>query len=233
MYTIQMAQPGKNALSTVSMTWLDAELDRAGSAPILLTGSDDAFCAGLDLKEVASLDRAGMERFLRHVDRIAMRLFDHPAPVVAALNGHAIAGGCVLALCCDWRVATTNPRTRIGVNEIALGAAYPPRILKIVLHRISAQNRARVLLGAHLHAPEEARALGLVDELADDPLALATKRLGELSAHPRAGYAHAKALLRRGVTTLGAEDERRFADVELPLWLGDDVRRKIDAVLKR
>ncbi|MBK7876957.1 MAG: enoyl-CoA hydratase/isomerase family protein [Planctomycetes bacterium] len=233
MHTIQMAHPGKNALSTALMTWLDAELDRAGNAPILLTGTDDAFCAGLDLKEVASLDTAGMERFLRHIDRIAMRLFDHPAPVVAAINGHAIAGGAVLALCCDWRVATTNPRTRIGVNEVALGACFPPRILKIVLHRISAHNRARVLLGAHLYPPEEARALGLVDELADDAIAAATKRLGELSAHPRAAYAHTKGLLRRGVTTLAPEDERRFADVELPQWLSKDVKAKIDAVLKR
>lgn len=233
MHTIQMAHPGKNALSTDLMTWLDGELDRAGSAPILLTGTADAFCAGLDLKEVAGLDRAGMERFLRHIDRIAMRIFDHPAPVVAAINGHAIAGGAVLALCCDWRVATTNPRARIGVNEVALGATYPPRILKIVLHRLSAQNRARVLLGAHLYPPEEARALGLVDELAEDVLAAATKRLGELAAHPRAGYAHTKALLRRGVTTLSPEDERRFTDVELPLWLSKDVKDKIDAVLKR
>lgn len=233
MHTIRMAHPGKNALSTELMTWLEAELARAGDQPILLTGSADAFCAGLDLREIAGLDRGAMERFLRQIDRIAARLFDHPAPVVAAVNGHAIAGGAVLMTCCDWRVATTNPRTRIGVNEVALGACYPPKILRILLHRISAQNRARLLLGAHLHAPADALAVGLVDELADDVDAAAAKRVAELSAHPRAAYAHTKALLRRGVTTLGADDERRFTETELPQWTSDVVRERVQAVLRR
>jgi enoyl-CoA hydratase len=231
MYTIRMAHEGKNALSSAMMTWLDAELDSAGAEPILLTGSGDAFCAGLDLKELASLDREGMERFLRQVDRLAARIFDHPAPVVAAINGHAIAGGAILALCCDWRVATTNPNTRIGVNEVALGACFPPRILKIVLHRIPARNHARVLLGAHLYAPLDAERLGLVDELAADVEAAAMKRGNELSAHPRAVYAHTKALLRHGVSAIGVEEERRFAGIELPQWLSSELRERIRAVL--
>ncbi|MBI5362873.1 MAG: enoyl-CoA hydratase/isomerase family protein [Planctomycetes bacterium] len=233
MHTIRMNHPGKNALSTKLMTWIEEELERAGDQPILLTGSADAFCAGLDLREIASLGRGALERFLRQIDRIAARLYDHPAPVVAAVNGHAIAGGAVLMTCCDWRVATTNPKTRIGVNEVALGVCYPPKILKILLHRISAQNRARLLLGAHLHAPADALEVGLVDELADDVDAAAAKRIAELSAHPRAAYAHTKALLRRGVTTLGAEDERRFTEMELPLWISDVVKERVQAVLKR
>lgn len=233
MHPIRMAHPGKNALSTDLMSWLERELETAGTAPILITGDGDAFCAGLNLKEVAGLDAAGMERFLRQIDRLAARIFDHPAPVVAAINGHAIAGGAVIALCCDWRVATTNPKARIGVNEIALGVCYPPRILKIVLHRISAHNRARVVLGAHLYAPEAALALGLVDELAEDPGTLAVQRLAELAAHPRSAYAHAKALMRRGVTSVSPEEERRFAEVELPQWRSDEVRDRVQAVLRR
>ena len=233
MQTIRMAHPGKNALSTPLMAWLEGELDRAGREPILLTGTGDAFCAGLDLKEVASLDRTGMERFLRQIDRIAARIFDHPAPVVAAVNGHAIAGGAVLAACCDWRVATSNPKTRIGVNEVALGACYPPKILRILLHRVSAQHRARVLLGAHLYGPDDAVTYALADEVADDCEAAATKRLSELAAHPRAAYAHTKALIRRGVTTLGAEEERRFVEVELGQWTGDELKQRIQSVLKR
>jgi enoyl-CoA hydratase/carnithine racemase len=215
------------------MTWLEDELRRAGAQPILLTGSGDAFCAGLDLVEVAALDRAGLERFLRQIDRLAARLFDHPAPVVAAVNGHAIAGGAVLVQCCDWRIAAADPRVRIGVNEVALGACYPPSILKILRHRIAAQFRERVLLGAHLYAPAQAQVVGLVDELADDVEVAAGKRLEELAAHPRPAYAHTKSILRRGVSAVGAEEDRRFVEEELPQWLSAEVRERMRAVLRR
>ena len=72
---------------------------------MLLTGDGDAFSAGLNLKEVASLDAPGMERFLATLEKMVTTLFEYPGPTIAWVNGHAIAGGCVLALCCDHRVA--------------------------------------------------------------------------------------------------------------------------------
>lgn len=233
MHTIRMAHPAKNALSTELMGWLDGELDRARSEPILLTGTGDAFCAGLNLKEVASLDAAGTERFVRHIDRLAARIFDHPAPVVAAINGHAIAGGAVLAACCDWRVATSDPKTRIGVNEVALGVCFPPAIVRIMAHRIPVQHQSGVLLGAALYGSAAALAVGLVDEITDDVEAVATQRLTAFAAHPRDAFTHAKALLRSGVTRVSASDEARFRERELPIWTSDAVRQRVLAVLKR
>lgn len=233
MHTIRMNHPGKNALSSDLMAWLDVEFERAGAEPILLTGSGDAFCAGLNLKEVASLDAAGMERFVRHIDRLAVRLFDHPAPVVCAINGHAIAGGAVLAACCDWRVATNDAKARIGANEVALGVCFPPAILRIMAHRIPVQHHAGVLLGAGLFSSTAALAVGLVDEVAGDVEAAATQKLAALAAHPRDAYAHTKAQLRAGITRVSAADEARFRERELPIWTSDAVRQRVLAVLKR
>lgn len=233
MHTIRMAHPGKNAVSSELLSWLGGEIEKAGSEPILLTGAGDAFCAGLDLKEVAQLDASGMERFLRAFDRIVARLFDHPAPVVCAINGHAIAGGAVLALCCDWRVATKEPRARIGINEVALGACYPPVTMRVVLQRVAVEHRERIILGAGLVNTADALALGLIDELADDVEAAAKARLEALSAHPRASYAHTKSLLRAGVTAITAGEERRFREHEVPQWIGAELRARIAAVLKR
>jgi enoyl-CoA hydratase/carnithine racemase len=75
--------------------------------------------------------------------------------------------------------------------------------------------------------------VGLVDELADDPEAVAHERLLALAAHPRETYAHTKALLRAGVTSPSAEDERRFRERELPVWTSDSIRERVLAVLKR
>lgn len=231
MHEIRMQHPAKNALGSDLMGWLETELGRAGSQPILLTGSADAFSAGLNLKEVASLDGQGMERFLARLDAISVRLFHHPAPTVACINGHAIAGGCVLAMCCDWRIARRDPKTRIGVNEVSIGACFPPAILKILVHRLPPQARERVLLGAGLFDVDGALAVGLVDEVADDAEAAAAKRITALAAHPRPTYALTKAALRAGVTNLTPTDERRFREQEVPLWTSHEMKERVAAVL--
>ena len=126
----------------------------------------ETFSAGLDLKEVAGLDAAGTERYLLLLDDLIDALYGYPGPTVAAVNGHAIAGGCVLAICCDLRVMADDTKLRIGLNEVALGLEFPPKILALARRRISRRWIDRVLLEAGLHAPAAALELGLVDELA-------------------------------------------------------------------
>ena len=132
MFEIRMEHPAKNALGSELVGWLGERLDEAEDRPILLTGTGDAFSAGLNLKEVATLGPGEMPNFLQGMDRLCERLFHHPAPTVACVNGHAIAGGCVLVQCCDHRVATANPRTKIGLNEVAIGVCFPTRILSLI-----------------------------------------------------------------------------------------------------
>ncbi|MBL8862513.1 MAG: enoyl-CoA hydratase/isomerase family protein [Planctomycetes bacterium] len=233
MHEIRMQHPGKNALGTDLVGWLDEELRRAGDEPILLTGTDDAFSAGLNLKEVHAADRAAMEALLRRLDGLFARLFLHPAPTVACVNGHAIAGGCILMLCCDWRIATDDPRVRIGVNELALGACIPPVALSIVKRRVPPHVLDQVVLGAGLHAPATALALGLVDEVSPDAPSAALKRIQALSAHPRATYAVTKRALRSGMIVVSAEDEQRFRENEVPIWASKEMKERVAAVLRR
>ncbi len=234
-----MQHPGKNALGSELIDWLDQELRRAGDEPILLTGTGDSFSAGLNLREVAGHDMAGMEGMLRRLDRLYTRLFLHPAPTVAFVNGPAIAGGCILMLMCDWRVAlsesepdASRSRARIGINEVALGACMPPVTLNIVRRRLSPHVLERIVLGAQLHSPADALALGMLDEVSTDPL-VAHKRLEMLAAHPREAYAATKRALRTGMTAVTAEDERRFREVELPLWTSKAMKERLQAVLNR
>lgn len=228
-----MQHPGKNALGTDLIGWLDDELRRAGDQPILLTGTGDAFSAGLNLKEVLGLDRQGMEAMLRRLDALYARLFLHPAPTVALVNGHAIAGGCILMLACDWRIAADEPKARIGVSELALGACIPPFALNMVRHRLPAHTVERVILGAQLHDPHAALALGLVDEVSADAPTAASKRLQALSAHPRATYALTKRALRSGLAAVATEDERRFREIEVPIWTSAEMKERVAAVLNR
>jgi enoyl-CoA hydratase/carnithine racemase len=167
------------------------------------------------LEDVMRLEADEMAAFLRLLERVCARLHDHPAPVVAAVNGHAIAGGAVLAACCDHRVGGVDPKARIGLNEVALGLRFPPGILRILQARLPAQHHGALLLGAGLHAPADALRLGLLDELADDPVATAGARLQALAAHPPAAFAATKAALRAGVTSARpGEAEAADHDIE-------------------
>jgi enoyl-CoA hydratase len=225
---IVLDSPGKNALGTALMTELAERLDAAGDAPVLLTGSNGAFSAGLDLKEVASLDADGMLSFLRRLGRLTDRLFHHPGPTVAVVNGHAIAGGCILAVACDHRIGTTNPKAMIGLNEVALGLRFPPSLLEILKYRVS--RLEAVILGSALHPPARALELGLLDELADDPLAVGRERLAALASSPADAYAAAKKDLRRGIGG-DADAERLFLEEVLPVWTSDALKTRIAGFL--
>ena len=231
-YRLEITGPGRNALGTAVMLDVIGQLKRAGDRAVLLTGAGEAFSAGLNLKEVASLDAPGMERFLLLLDELIDAVFDYPGPIVACVNGHAIAGGCVLALCCDLRIAVDDPAVRIGLNEVALGLEFPPKILRLVEHRVPRHTIARVLLEAGLYPPRTALALGLVDEVAADAPSAATAALARLAAHPRAIYASTKAVTRRGALALGAEDQRYFRETVVPRWCAPAVKERVAAALK-
>jgi enoyl-CoA hydratase/carnithine racemase len=233
MIEIRMDAPRRNAISTDMMRFLLRRLDEAESRPLLLTGTGESFSSGLDLKEVASLDIGAMETFFRLLDLAVERLYTHPAPTVALVNGHAIAGGCVLALACDHRVAVDEPRFRIGLNEVALGLRYPPRILAMIRHRVPPQHLERVVLGAALCSPVEALALGLLDEVSSDPRPAAEARLAALAALPPSAYAATKRDLRGSVMAPVAKDEERFVSEVLPTWVAPEVRTRIAQALAR
>jgi enoyl-CoA hydratase len=233
MVTITLDSPGKNSLSTTMMRGLLTRIDEAKGEPLLLVGANDVFCAGLNLKEVASLDAASMGEFVVLVEGLMAKLFDHPAPTVACVNGHAIAGGCILALCCDYRVSTDSPNVRIGVNELALGLVFPPKIMRIVQHRVPPRSLHEVVLRSRLVSPQDALRQGMVDELASDVRAVAEDRLRELAALPRAAYASAKAKLHEGVTSI---DETLYAAqlrAVMPAWTHDDVKARVNKQLQK
>lgn len=233
MKEIILSAPGKNAISSALMRQLIDELDRAAGEPVLLTGAGDAFSAGLNLKEVLSLDATAMAKFLALLDEMTLALFEYPGPTVALVNGHAIAGGCVLAMCCDHRVAPSDGKGRIGLNEVALGLRFPPRVMKLVRARVPDRAFGRVVMGAELFGVQDALDLGLIDELAGDASACAGTRLAAFAAHPPDAYARAKQLARRGLLAVSPAEAAEFAREDLGAWTSEALREELQRVLNR
>jgi enoyl-CoA hydratase/carnithine racemase len=233
MIDIVLEGAGRNALGTPVLTALRDALTAAGDEPVLLRGAGGTFSAGLNLKELATLDEPAMERFLSLLEDTFEALYLHPAPVVALVEGHAIAGGTVLALCCDWRISTADERSRLGLNEVALGLQFPPKTWAIVNARLPPTTREQVLLGAGLHPPSEALRLGLLDEVTVDAETRARAVLAALAAHPRRAYAATKRALRARVVALSEDARAAFVAEVVPRWVSDDVRARMLAALKR
>jgi enoyl-CoA hydratase len=210
---------------------LDALTDAvtASDRALVLTGSGPAFSAGVDLRRILDGGRTYTEEFLTALSRMFRAVFDHPRPTVAAVNGHAIAGGCVLALACDVRLMSGG---RIGLAELAVGVPFPTSALEIVRHALG-RDADRAVLRAETVGPDQALALGMVHEVADpeEILPRAVALAAELAARSPEAYRLAKARLHRpaveAIEATTAEDDAAV----LAGWTSDDTRRRIEAAL--
>jgi len=177
------------------MTRLGEARDHDGTRAIVLTGAGRFFSGGFDLASPAR--DATATRSLNELYRESHRaLVTFPKPTVAMVQGHAIAGGLVLALACDRRLALDGDY-RVGMNEVAIGSSFPRIAFEIVRLRLSHVNAVEMLLGARLYAAREAFQRGVLDAIFP-PEALegeALRQARHLGAFPRAAYAHTKAAL--------------------------------------
>jgi enoyl-CoA hydratase/carnithine racemase len=146
---------------------------------LVLTGTGSAFSAGVDLFQVLNGGEAYLSRFLPAMEKLFRALLEFPKPAVAAINGHAIAGGCIMAAACDHRIMSAGT-ARIGIPELAVGVPFPALPFEIVGARVSAQHFRHLVLSGRTVEPAEALHLGLVDEVVPaDALATHARRAAE------------------------------------------------------
>lgn len=220
MHTIVLEGRGPNTMSVAMLDEVVRKLDDAGNDPVLLTGAGDAFSSGLDLEALARADVSQVGELLDAMERATRRLFLHPAPIVAAVNGHAIAGGCLVVQCCDVRITVDDPKVRFGMTGVALGLVYPPFVPAVFRARVPVPHVETVLMGAARFDTREALRLGLVDEVVarDHLSSRAQEVLADRARLPRDAYASIKRALREPVYAGVAEAHARFRDETVPSW---------------
>ena len=172
------------------------ELATDQPAAVVLTGREGFFSAGLDLKVAPTLDADGQRGMVEGINAIFAGWYGFPRPVVAAVNGHAIAGGLILALCADYRVGSAEGK--YGVTELKAGVGYPAVAMAVVRAELPAPAARRLVLGADLVDAKAALEAGAFDEVAepDEVLHRATEVARALSLLPREAYARVKQQLR-------------------------------------
>lgn len=156
-----------NAMNHEMLDALAAALTEGASRPTVLTGEGKIFCAGLDLVRLDAFDRDELEDFLTRFSRTMIQVLTTPYPLVAAVNGHAVAGGCVLALACDYRVGAKGD-FKIGMNELAHGLPLPAVASEIPRGALNPHTYRTVVMSGVLMPPETAQQVGILDMLCDD-----------------------------------------------------------------
>jgi enoyl-CoA hydratase len=136
--------------------------------PVVLTGTDTRFSAGLDLGEHFPLfagDRDAVADWFADYRATNMRLFTYPRPTVAAVNGHAFAGGLITAAVCDYRVAVADDKARFGLNEVPIGIPMPAVYVRMLGYAWGEPVAARACLLGEVFTATQARELGMFHEL--------------------------------------------------------------------
>jgi enoyl-CoA hydratase len=185
--TIAMNRPRLNLVDPAAVeaiTRAFGELDP--DKPVILTGVGETFSAGVDVKAFAALDRGGRTDFARAITAMTARILAMRGPVVAALPGHAIGGGLVLALCCDYRIAADAPGARFGLTEARAGVPFPAGPAAIIRHEIPAPLLRRLTLTSAEASAADLFAAGLFDALcpAADLQARALAAAEQLASQP-------------------------------------------------
>ena len=209
--------------------------DGAGEArAVVLTGAGRIFSAGVDLFRVVEEGRSYIEAFLPAMCRAFERVFAHPAPVVAAANGHAIAGGCLLVAAADQRLMAEGS-ARIGIPELQVGVPFPPAALEIMRFSTPPQHFQTVVYRAETYEPPAARALGLLDEIVD-PGALLDRALavaGRLASVRAETFAITKREVRRPAMERIRSLDRDTAPEVRERWLDPRIPDVIRGYLDR
>jgi enoyl-CoA hydratase len=234
---VTLANPPINALDAALFEKLanlfeGLAVDRAVRAAVI-AADGPAFSAGLDLKTTPGLDRLGQRRLVDAMNDGFGTLYAWPKPLVAAVNGHAIAGGLILALCADRRIVADVPM-QISLAEVRVGVTYPVSALEIARRELAPSAARRLILLGETVDAAAAQSLAIMDERVPAELLLA-RTIAQAERHaalPPQAFATIKRELRAAELARIAAARAGHGEPRLAAWLGEEMQRASAAVLR-
>ena len=162
---IRMGDKGPNLLSVDRVKKIIKELNYNECKAVIILGNEKVFSAGLNLGDLMSAkERKEVSLIFGTLGDLFKACREFPGPVISIVGGHAIAGGCLLALASDYRYGIHGTH-RMGLNEMYIGIDLPPDMLSIISHSISRDNLFEVATQCKMYTPSQAHKKGLINEL--------------------------------------------------------------------
>ncbi|MGB2804691.1 MAG: enoyl-CoA hydratase/isomerase family protein [Candidatus Zixiibacteriota bacterium] len=201
---------------------------------VLVSSNEKFFSIGLDIPQLFELSRDDFGAFYRAFNRLCIDLYTLPKPLVAAITGHATAGGCILALCCDYRFIAQG-RKLMGMNEIKLGVPVPYPIDCIFRQLVGVRIAREVVDSGEFYPPDELIGMGMVDQVLplEQVLPKSIDKVRLLGSYPQ----EAVEMIKRNRTeTVEAEILERLKEREeffIECWYSDEVRRRLKEAMEK
>ena len=208
-------------IDEMSRTFAELALDPSVRA-ITLTGTGKFFSFGFDIPQFLGYNKEQFTRYLTNFTRLYREIFLHPKPVVAMLNGHTIAGACMIATACDYRVMVSG-KARISLNEINFGSSVFAGSVEMLKLLVGHRNAETVLYSGAMYTAEEAHRMGLVDQVVSesDLEYEAGKVAREYAAREPDAFRSIKGLLRRAVAEQMERTEKGSIEEFVKIWYSE------------
>jgi len=225
-----------NALDQQMIEELQQTIIEAGGDPavegIIFHGKEDFFSAGLDLVALYEYNEEEVRRFWHTFFGFIRTLVAFDKPAVAAISGHSPAGGCVLAICCDYRIMAQGDYV-IGLNEIPVGIIVPESISQLYSFWLGHAPAYRYLLEGKLFNPRDAMEVGLVDEVVDAKSirTVAERQIGKYTQYERNAWRQSKRNIRQSLITRFEADQTDAIESLLKQWWSPATRAILKAII--
>ena len=225
-----------NALNREMITELNDMLNSISSDPniagVIITGKENFFSAGLDLIELYSYSEEEAESFWHLFLDFTANITAFRKPLVAAINGHSPAGGCVIALACDYRIMSEG-KAIIGLNEVPVGIIVPGSIFSLYSFWIGTAHATRSLLEGKLFSPEEALKIGLIDELINPEsiLTAAERKIRKYMAMERNTWEQSKLNIRKDLIAATRANQTEALAIMLKQWWAPTTRNILKTII--
>ncbi|RYZ48386.1 MAG: enoyl-CoA hydratase/isomerase family protein [Sphingobacteriales bacterium] len=225
-----------NALNREMITELNDMLTNISTdqniGGVIITGKEQFFSAGLDLIELYNYSEVEATAFWNLFLTFTATITSFPKPLVAAVNGHSPAGGCVIALACDYRIMAEG-KFIIGLNEVPVGIIVPNSIFKLYSFWLGKATASRSLLEGKLFSPDEALNVGLIDELANPAsiLTAAERKIRKYMAMERNTWTQSKLNIRKELILATKADQSAELEAMLRQWWSPSTRSILKTII--
>jgi Delta3-Delta2-enoyl-CoA isomerase len=200
---------------------------------VILTGKEGFFTAGIDLIELYDYNEEQIKNFWINFLDLVKTLTLFKKPLVAAISGHSPAGGCVLAICCDYRVMAEG-RYIIGLNEVPVGIIVPDSIFELYAFWIGKAKAYQNLLEGKLIGSEEAKIIGLIDATApiDSLMTHAQKKIAKYLQYDPTTWQQTKLNLRKELIEKVSKDQTETLQLMLQQWWSPNTRSILKTIIQ-
>jgi len=201
---------------------------------ILTSGNSKFYSIGLDLPELFPLTREEFTKFFQDFSQLCVKILTFPKPVIAMINGHAIAGGCILTLACDYRFAREG-NIKMGLNEIKLGVPVPYIAECILKDLISIHQTRYVCETGEFFSPTELLAIGLIDEVVpEDTLREYTHaKINKIANLSLEAYTKIKEIRNEQILERFEKNYKRTTEEFVQLWYSPFSRERLEEAMKK